>query len=83
MFLFKKIVALFLSPLSLSLALLLVGLGFLWFSRRQRAGKILVSAGVGLLLRVPGGGFQEDIPGINSHNLGHLGRNLGLGDLIK
>lgn len=50
MFLFKNIVGMFLSPLSLSLALLLVGLGFLWFSRRQRAGKILMSAGVGLLL---------------------------------
>lgn len=50
MFIFKKIVAPFFFPLPLCLALLLVGLALLWFSRRQRAGKILVSAGTGLLL---------------------------------
>ena len=50
MFLFKKIVPLFFFPVPLCLELLLVGLALLWFTRRQRAGKILVSAGAGLLL---------------------------------
>ncbi len=50
MFLFKKIVAPFLFPLPLCLGLLVIGLGLLWFTRRQKCGKILVSAGAGLLL---------------------------------
>lgn len=50
MFLFKKIVPLFFSPVPLCLELLLLGLALLWFTRRQRAGKILVSVGAGLLL---------------------------------
>ncbi|MGO9621915.1 MAG: ElyC/SanA/YdcF family protein [Desulfobaccales bacterium] len=50
MFLFKKIVASCLLPLPLCLGLLFIGLGLLWFTRRQRSGKILVSAGAGLLL---------------------------------
>ncbi len=40
----------FLAPVPLCLELLLIGLGLLWFTRRQKAGKILVSAGAGLLL---------------------------------
>jgi uncharacterized SAM-binding protein YcdF (DUF218 family) len=50
LFLFKKIVAPLLLPLPLCLGLLFIGLGLLWFTRRQRSGKILVSAGAGLLL---------------------------------
>ena len=50
MFLFKKIVPLFFFPVPLCLELLLAGLALLWFTRRQRAGKVLVSAGAGLLL---------------------------------
>jgi uncharacterized SAM-binding protein YcdF (DUF218 family) len=50
LFLFKKIVAPFLLPLPLCLGLLFIGLGLLWFTRRQKSGKILVSAGAGLLL---------------------------------
>ena len=50
MFLFKKIVPQFLFPVPLVLELLLVGLALLWFTRRQRAGRLLVSAGAGLLL---------------------------------
>ena len=50
MFLFKKIIPLFFFPVPLCLELLLAGLALLWFTRRQRAGKILVSAGAALLL---------------------------------
>jgi uncharacterized SAM-binding protein YcdF (DUF218 family) len=50
MFLFKKIVPQFLFPVPLVLELLLLGLALLWFTRRQRAGRVLVSAGTGLLL---------------------------------
>jgi uncharacterized SAM-binding protein YcdF (DUF218 family) len=50
MFLLKKIIAPFFFPLPLCLMLLLLGLTLLWFTRRQRAGKILVSIGAGLLL---------------------------------
>jgi uncharacterized SAM-binding protein YcdF (DUF218 family) len=50
MFLLKKIVAPFFFPLPLCLELLLLGLVLLWCTRRQKAGKILVSVGTGLLL---------------------------------
>jgi len=46
MFLLKKIVAPFFFPLSICLEMLLLGLYFLWFTRRQKAGKIVVSTGV-------------------------------------
>ena len=49
MFLLKKIVAPFFSPLSLCLEILLLGLFFLWFTSRQKTGKIVVSVGVLLL----------------------------------
>lgn len=50
MFLLKKIVSEFLFPMPLALGLALLGLALLWFSRRQKAGKALVTAGVLLLL---------------------------------
>ncbi len=46
MFIFKKIISCFLSPLSLSLLFSLLGLFLLWFTTKQKAGKILVSVGV-------------------------------------
>lgn len=48
-FLFKKIFSRFFFPVMLSLEVLLVGLALLWFTRRQRAGKVVVSVGVLLL----------------------------------
>ncbi len=60
MFLFKKIVPLFFFPVPLCLELLLGGLALLWFTRWQRAGKILVSAGAGLLL-IFGYAFLPDL----------------------
>jgi uncharacterized SAM-binding protein YcdF (DUF218 family) len=51
MFLLKKIVAPFFSPVALSLGLLILGLFLLWASRRRvRLGKVLVSLGTLLLL---------------------------------
>ena len=46
MFLIKKIVAPFFFPLSICLEILFLGLFLLWFTRRQKTGKIVVSTGV-------------------------------------
>jgi uncharacterized SAM-binding protein YcdF (DUF218 family) len=50
MFLMKKVISRFLFPVPLSMELLLVGLFLLWFTRRQRAGKALVTCGAVVLL---------------------------------
>ena len=50
MFLIHKIFSRLLFPVPLSLEFLLVGLFLLWFTRRQRAGKALVTCGALLLL---------------------------------
>lgn len=50
MFLFKKIVAPMFFPLPLSCELLLIGLVLLWFTGKQKAGRVLVTSGVVLLL---------------------------------
>ena len=49
MFILKKIISVFLYPLPLSLLLSFLGLYFLWFTNRQKAGKILVSVGLIIL----------------------------------
>ncbi|MBU1086362.1 MAG: hypothetical protein KKD05_02470 [Candidatus Omnitrophica bacterium] len=49
MFLFKKIIAPFLFPLPLTVLSLLAGVLFLWFSKKQKTGKILVTMGLILL----------------------------------
>ena len=49
MFLFKKITALLVYPLSLCFEILLFGLFLLWFTRKQKIGKIIVSISVFLL----------------------------------
>lgn len=49
MFLFKKIVAPLFFPLSIILEILIVGVFLLWFTRRQKTGKMVVFAGVLLL----------------------------------
>ena len=48
MFLFKKIVGPSLLPVSVGLEVMLLGLFFLWFTRKQRTGKVVVTFGVGL-----------------------------------
>jgi uncharacterized SAM-binding protein YcdF (DUF218 family) len=49
LFSLKKLLTPALFPLPLSLELLLLGIAVLWFSKRQRAGKVLVSVGVAFL----------------------------------
>ncbi len=48
-FLLKKIIAFWLMPLSMSLALIVIGLLLLWFTKRQTLGKSISSVGVLLL----------------------------------
>jgi uncharacterized SAM-binding protein YcdF (DUF218 family) len=50
MFLLKKIVSQFFYPMSLCLEILILGLFFLWATKRQRLGKTLVTLGTVLLL---------------------------------
>jgi len=59
MFLFKKIVGPLLFPVSICLEILLLGLALLWFTKRQRAGKILVSIGTVLLLALSYSGVSD------------------------
>jgi uncharacterized SAM-binding protein YcdF (DUF218 family) len=56
MFLFKKLVAPFLMPVPVCLALVVAGLALLWFTGRQRAGRWMTTAGA-LLLLLFGYGF--------------------------
>jgi uncharacterized SAM-binding protein YcdF (DUF218 family) len=58
MFLFKKLLGPFLMPVPVCLSLLLLGLALVWFTRRQRAGKWLATAGA-LLLLLLGYGFMS------------------------
>jgi uncharacterized SAM-binding protein YcdF (DUF218 family) len=50
LFFLKKWISAWLLPLPAGLALLVVGLGLLWFSKRQLLGRLTVSAGTCLLL---------------------------------
>lgn len=50
MFLFKKIVSPLFLPLSLCVEILMAGLILLWFTRRQKAGKTVVSIGMAMLI---------------------------------
>jgi uncharacterized SAM-binding protein YcdF (DUF218 family) len=59
MFLFKKIFAPLFLPLSVVIALLLVGLFLVWFTRKQKTGKIVITTGV-ILLILLSYGFTSD-----------------------
>jgi uncharacterized SAM-binding protein YcdF (DUF218 family) len=50
MFLLKKVVSYCLLPLPVCFGIVAAGLLLLWFTRRQKAGRILVTAGFGLLV---------------------------------
>lgn len=50
MFLLKKLIAPLFLPVPLCVELLIIGLILLWFTSKQKAGKIIVSIGVGLLV---------------------------------
>ena len=60
MFLFKKIFAPLFFPIPLCLEILLLGVFLLWFTKKQKAGKIVVSIGVGLII-IFGYGTIQDI----------------------
>lgn len=59
MFLLKKVLAPLLYPLPLCLLVMMLGLVLLWWTSRQRLGKWVVTAGVGLLLVIGQGAFSE------------------------
>jgi uncharacterized SAM-binding protein YcdF (DUF218 family) len=59
MFLFKKIVAPLFSPVTLILALFLIGLVLLWFTRRQKTGKAVITFGVIMLALLGYGSFSD------------------------
>ncbi len=59
MFLFKKIVAPLFSPMTVILALLVGGLALLWFTRRQRTGKALITLGVITFALLGYGSFSD------------------------
>lgn len=61
MFVFKKLVSRLLFPLPLSLELILVGLVFLWFTRKQKLGKLLVTLSFLLLLILGSGSVAEHL----------------------
>jgi len=50
LFVLKKIITLAIYPLSLCLTALVVGLFFIWFTRKQKLGKIIVTIGVVVLI---------------------------------
>jgi uncharacterized SAM-binding protein YcdF (DUF218 family) len=58
-FFLKKLISGFLVPSSVSLLLLAAGLALLWFTGRQRLGKILATVGLGLLLLFSTPGLAE------------------------
>jgi uncharacterized SAM-binding protein YcdF (DUF218 family) len=58
-FLLKKIFTLFFFPLSLSLGLLTTGVFFLWFSKKQKTGKIIITVSALLLITTSYGLFSS------------------------
>ena len=58
-FLLKKIVAPFLLPVPVSVFLLLIGLVFLWLTRRQKTGKMLVTMAFIVLALFSSGGVSD------------------------
>jgi len=61
MFMFKKIVAPLFFPLSICLEIFLVGIFLLWFTRKQMAGKIIVTIGVATLVALSYGVASETL----------------------
>lgn len=61
MFLFKKLVAPLLLPLPLCLLLIAAGLALLWFSRRQKAGRIIATSGFAVLVVVSYGWISHPL----------------------
>lgn len=77
LFFMKKVVSRFLFPLPISLEFLLVGLFLLLLTRRQRAGKALVSCGTILLIIFSSGFISQPL----LHHLEHRYRPLVVGSM--
>lgn len=59
MFVLKKIISQLFSPASVCLEIWLVGLFFLWFTRKQRTGKIIIAVGVFIFTLLGYAGFSN------------------------
>ncbi len=60
-FMLKKILSRFLFPLPVCVLILLAGLALLWFTKRQKSGKILVTVGTVLLLLLSYNAVSESL----------------------
>ncbi len=63
MFMFKKIVSQFLSPVTLIIVIIFAGLFYLWFTKKQTRGKLLVSVAFIALLLLSNGDVTDKITG--------------------
>jgi uncharacterized SAM-binding protein YcdF (DUF218 family) len=61
MFILKKIISQFLMPMPLSFLICLIGLFFLWFTKKQKTGKVFVSIGLLLLLLLSYGAISDKL----------------------
>ncbi len=61
MFLLKKIISPLFYPLTLCLMLMICGLVLLWFTKRQKSGKILVSMGVFFMVALSYGTISDSL----------------------
>jgi uncharacterized SAM-binding protein YcdF (DUF218 family) len=59
MFLFKKIFAPLFYPLSIIIGVLIIGLILIWFTRKQRSGKIVITIGVVMLILLSYGSISD------------------------
>jgi uncharacterized SAM-binding protein YcdF (DUF218 family) len=62
-FTLKKILSRFIFPLPMCIEILMVGLVLLWFTRKQKAGRIVVTVGTVLLLLLSYNSFSENLLG--------------------
>jgi uncharacterized SAM-binding protein YcdF (DUF218 family) len=67
MFLLKKIASQFLSPLTVCIILLVIGMFMLLFTRRQKTGKLLTASGVVFLLLMSYDALPDRVIGILEH----------------
>ena len=58
-FFFKKTIAKFFFPVSLCVTILLLGLCLLWFSQRQKLGKVIITIGLLLIILLGNEPFSE------------------------
>jgi uncharacterized SAM-binding protein YcdF (DUF218 family) len=81
LFVLKKIITFALYPISLCLTVLVVGLFFIWFTRKQKIGKILVTTGVVALALFSFGFLPEPLLSSLEHNYPPLTDLKGMDDV--